>query len=71
MKLKNVSLTAAGDSKSEVIKNGAQLASYLWSYKFLRSHILFVLRVIFLPKRQEELSDFKTSAAKEIVKLIL
>ena len=62
MKLKNVSLTAAGDSKSEVIKTVLNQLVTCGHIKFLRSHILFVLRVIFLPKRQEELSDFKTSA---------
>ena len=38
---------AAGDSKSQVIKGGAQSASYLWSFKFFRAQLLFVLNVIF------------------------
>ena len=62
---------AVWDSKSQAIKNGTQSASYLWSGKFLRPDLLFVLNVIFFPKREEELSDFKTSAAKEIVKSIV
>ena len=35
------------DGKSQVIKSGAQSASYMWSFKFFRAHLLFVLNVIF------------------------
>ena len=53
-------------------ENGAQSASYLWSCNFLRTPILFVLNVFFFFfKREEELRDFKTSAAKKIVKSIV
>ena len=38
---------AAGDSKSQVIENGAQSAKYLWSVKLFLTHLLFVLSVIF------------------------
>ena len=36
-------------------KNGAQSASYLWSGKFFRAHLLFVLNVIFAgPLKENE-----------------
>ena len=34
---------AVGNVKSQIIKSGAQSVSYLWSFKFFRAHLLFVL----------------------------
>ena len=42
-----------GDWKSQVIKSGAQSASYMWSLKFFRAHLLFVLNVIFAEPLKE------------------
>ena len=44
-----------GDWKSQVIKSGAQSASYMWSFKFFRAHLLFVLNAIFAgPLKENE-----------------
>ena len=52
-------------TRQQVLKNGAQSAGYLWPGKFFPAHLLFVLNVFFFPKREEELSDYTTSAATE------